>query len=194
MRKDFGVKTWLYPQPVFVVAAYGSDGVPDAMCAAWGGITYDTRLSICLDNEHKIVENIVHSGAFTVSMATEAYAAQCDYLGIVSGHKVPDKVERSGLHTERAEHVNAPIISELPLTVECTLVSYDAEECLLVGEIVNVSADESILDADGKLDVGKLRPITYDPVRQKYRVVGEVVADAFRAGLAVSRGDEPVSK
>ncbi len=190
MRKNFGVKTWLYPQPVFVVAAYGADGVPDAMCAAWGGITYDTQLSICVDSEHKTAENLVFSRAFTVSMATEQFVLECDYLGVASGHKVPDKLARSGLHVERAKHVNAPLITELPLTVECELVSYDAESCLLVGEIVNVSADESILDADGRPDPAKLRPVTFDPVHNKYLVLGEAVADAFRAGVPLLQKDK----
>ena len=183
MRKDFGVKTWLYPQPVFVIATYDSNGVPDAMCAAWGGITYDTQISICVDNEHKTAENVVRAGAFTVSMATEQFAAECDYLGIVSAHDAVDKLTRSGLHTEPAAHVNAPLISELPLAVECKLVSYDPECCLLVGEIVNVCADESILDENGKPDPAKFRPLTFDPVHNKYLPLGAPAADAFRAGV-----------
>ncbi len=188
MRKDFGVKTWLYPQPVFVIATYGPDGVPDAMCAAWGGITYDDRLSICVDDAHLTADNLAHCDAFTVSMATARFAAECDYLGIVSARSEPGKLAKSGLHVERAPHVNAPIISELPLAVECRLLSYDAENCLLVGQIVNVSADESILGPDGKIDVALLEPITFDPVRNKYLPLGAPVADAFRAGLAI-RGE-----
>lgn len=185
MRKDFGVKTWLYPQPVFVIATYGPDGKPDAMCAAWGGITYDDQLSICVDDSHLTADNLAHCDAFTVSMATERYAAECDYLGIVSARDEPDKLAKSGLHAEKAPHVNAPLISELPLAVECRLLGYDAERCLLVGQIVNVSADESILGSDGKIDVSLLSPITFDPVHNKYLPLGAPVADAFRAGLAV---------
>ena len=114
MRRDFGVKTWLYPQPVLVIATYGADGTPDAMCAAWGGISDDTQLSVCVAVEHKSAENFAACGAFTVSMATAAYVEECDYLGVVSGNDVPDKLARSGLHVERAGHVNAPLISELP--------------------------------------------------------------------------------
>lgn len=189
MRKDFGVKTWLYPQPVFVVAAYCADGTPDAMCAAWGGITYDDRISICIDSEHKTAEALAHSGAFTVSMATEKYAAECDYLGIVSAADVPDKLARSGLHAVRSEHVDAPLIEELPLAVECRMISYDPKACLLVGEIVNVSADESILDEKGKPDPAKLRAITFDPVHNKYLVLGDAVADAFRVGVPIMKKD-----
>ena len=182
MRRDFGVKTWLYPQPVLVIATYSADGTPDAMCAAWGGISDDTQLSVCVAVEHKSAENFAACGAFTVSMATAAYVEECDYLGVFSGNDVPDKLARSGLHVERAGHVNAPLISELPLTIECELVSYDPESCRLLGEIVNVSADESILGPDGKIDVDKLQPISFDPVHNTYRVLGAVVGQAFTAG------------
>ena len=183
MRKNFGAKPWTYPQPVFIVAAYDKDGKPNAMNAAWGGIDYDDRINMCLSAGHKTTANIQDSGAFTVSMATADKLVECDYLGVVSGNKEPDKLAKAGFHTVRSEFVNAPLIEELPMALECELVSYNPESCHLVGRIVNVSADESVLDANGKIDPAKLRPITFDPVHNDYLVVGEKVGNAFRDGL-----------
>lgn len=182
MRKNFGAKPWTYPQPVFILATYGEDGVPDAMNAAWGGISNDTQISMCLSAGHKTVQNILARGAFTVGMADARHVAACDYVGVVSAHDVPDKLEKAGFHTTRSQFVDAPLIDELPMAVECRLVSYDAASCCLVGEIVNVSAEESVLSADGRIDVEKLRPITFDPVNHAYLVLGEKVGNAFQDG------------
>lgn len=181
MRKDFGSKTWLYPMPVLIVAAYDTQGVPNAMNAAWGGIYTDNTIGICLAEEHKTTQNILATKAFTVSVATVEHLTACDYLGMVSGEKVPDKIQRAGLHTIHSQCVNAPIIEELPMTLECEMVSYDLESNHLVGRIVNVSADESIL-TDGKIDVAKLRPITYDSVSHQYYAIGDAVGKAFSDG------------
>ncbi len=183
MRKNFGTKPWTYPQPVFIIATYGEDGTPDAMNAAWGGISDDTQISMCLSAGHKTVANILARGAFTVSMADAAHVAECDYVGIESANKVPDKLAKAGFHTEKAEHVDAPVILELPMAVECGLVSYDKETCRLVGEIVNVSADEKILDENGKIDPAKLEPIVFDPVNNAYLKLGEKVGNAFQDGM-----------
>ena len=183
MRKNFGTKPWTYPQPVFIIATYGEDGTPDAMNAAWGGISDDTQISMCLSAGHKTVANILARGAFTVSMADAAHAAECDYVGIESANKVPDKLAKAGFHTEKAEHVDAPIIVELPMAVECRLISYDKETCRLVGEIVNVSADEKILGENGKIDPAKLEPIVFDPVNNAYLKLGEKVGNAFQDGM-----------
>lgn len=182
MRKNFGSKPWLYPQPVFIIATYDEKGTPDAMNAAWGGLSESNEISMCLSAEHKTVKNILKRGAFTVSMATAAQVTACDYVGLVSGNDVPDKMERAGFHTSRAEFVDAPVIEELPMAIECKLVSYDEESCRLVGEIVNVSAEESILDAAGNIDVTKLEPITYEPVQHTYLKLGEKVGHAFKDG------------
>ena len=184
MRKSFGAKSALYPMPVLMVAAWGKDGVANAMNAAWGGISEENEISICISAEHKTTENIIARGAFTVSMATADYVRECDYLGIVSGNKVPDKLERCGLHAEPAETVDAPLIAELPMALECRVKSYDPESCRLVGEIVNVCADESVL-TDGRIDPAKLQPITYDPISHGYHVLGACVGKAFSDGLAL---------
>ena len=182
MRKNFGAKPNLYPMPVFIVAAYGEDGVPDAMNAAWGGISESTEISMCLSPGHKTVKNILAKGAFTVSMGTAETVVACAYLGVVSANKVPDKLARSGFHTSKSEFVDAPLIDELPMALECKLISYDPDSCRLVGEIVNVSADVKVLNDDGKVDPAKLRPITFDPMNNAYLVLGEKVGNAFKDG------------
>ena len=182
MRKNFGTKTWLYPMPVFIVAAYDEAGKPNAMNAAWGGIHTDDMVGICLADNHKTTQNILSTKAFTVSMATADHVTACDYLGLVSGNKEADKMNKSGFHTVKSEFVNAPVIEELPMTLECELVSYDPESCHMVGRIVNISADESILNEEGQIDLMRLQPITYDPIRHKYHVIGAEVGNAFSDG------------
>lgn len=182
MRKNFGTKTWLYPMPVFIVAAYDEAGKPNAMNAAWGGIHTDDMVGICLADNHKTTQNILSTKAFTVSMATADHVAACDYLGLVSGNKEADKMNKSGFHTVKSEFVNAPVIEELPMTLECELVSYDPESCHMVGRIVNISADESILNEEGQIDLMRLQPITYDPIHHKYHVIGAEVGNAFSDG------------
>ena len=184
MRKNFGPKTACYPMPVYIIATYNADGTPNAMNAAWGGISEEKEISICVDSAHKTAENLVARGAFTVSMATENCMTACDYVGIVSGNKEPRKFEKAGFHATPSEFVDAPLIDELPMALECKVISYDPESCRLVGEIVNVCADESVL-TDGKVDVSKLRPITYDPMNYHYLVLGEKVGQAFHDGKAL---------
>jgi flavin reductase (DIM6/NTAB) family NADH-FMN oxidoreductase RutF len=185
MRKNFGAKPYLYPMPVFIIAAYGEDGKANAMNAAWGGLSEENEISVCISPDHKTTENILKSGAFTVSMADAAHVKECDYVGVVSGNKVPDKMEKAGFHTVKSEFVNAPVIEELPMAVECILKSYDEENCRLVGEIVNVSVSEEFLDEKGKVDVKKMRPITYDPINHEYLVLGEKAGNAFKDGLTI---------
>ena len=181
MRKNFGAKTWLYPMPVLIVGAYDKDGKPNAMNAAWGGI-YDTnQVMVCLAHEHKTTENIKQSGAFTVSFATAETVVPCDYVGIVSANDVPDKFDKAGFHAVKSEFVNAPIIEELPMTLECKLLKFN-EDGICIGEIVNVSADERVLDEDGKVDAGKLNPILYDSVTHAYWNFGEKAGQAFSDG------------
>lgn len=181
MRKDFGKKSWLYPMPVLIVAAYDDTGVPNVMNAAWGGIFTDETIGICLSEGHKTTKNIRATGAFTVSMATVDTVTACDYVGLVSGNKEPDKFAKAGFSAVKSQFVNAPIINELPMTLECELLSYDEESNHLVGRIVNISAEESIL-TDGKIDIAKLRPITYDPIGHNYFELGAKVGNAFSEG------------
>ncbi len=185
MRKNFGPRPICYPQPVFIIAAYDEADIPNAMNAAWGGISEENEISMCLSPEHKTVKNILARGAFTVSMADAGHVAACDYVGIVSGNKVPDKMARAGFHTVKSETVDAPLIEELPMALECRLISYDPDSCRMVGEIVNVCADESILNEAGKIDPAKLRPITFDPMNNAYLVLGGKVGNAFKDGFAL---------
>ena len=185
MRKNFGAKAILYPMPVFIIATYNEDGTHNAMNAAWGGIAEETEIRICVDSGHKTAANLLARKAFTVSMATADYAAACDYVGIVSGNKVPDKFERAGFHAVKSELVDAPIIRELPMTLECRVISYDEDSCQLIGEIVNVSAEESYLNDKGEVDTMKLRPLLYDPMSHAYRVPGEIAARAFHVGMSL---------
>ena len=183
MRKNFGPKTMCYPMPVYIIGTYNADGTPNAMNAAWGGISEEAEITICVDSEHKTAENILARKAFTVSMATAAYTAACDYVGLVSGNKEHKKFEKAGFHAIRSEFVDAPLIEELPMALECEVISYDKETCRLVGRIVNVCVDESVLGENGKADVSKLRPITYDPMNHTYLALGETVGQAFHDGL-----------
>ena len=185
IRKNFGAKSYTYPQPVFIIAAYGEDGRPNAMNAAWGGISEDDEISLCLSAGHKTVKNILARGAFTISMADADHVTACDYVGIVSGNHVPDKFEKAGFHAVRSDFVDAPLIEELAIAAECTLVSYDEETCRLVGRIVNVSADETVLDENGNVDVAKAAPITFDPFNNAYIKLGEKVGSAFKDGAAL---------
>lgn len=185
MRKNFGAKPMCYPMPVYIIGTYGTDGTPNAMNAAWGGISEETEISICISADHKTTENILSRKAFTVSMATAKYIAACDYVGIVSGNKEPDKFAKAGFHATKSQFVDAPLIDELPMALECELISYDPESCRLVGRIVNVSADESVLGDNGKVDVSKLQPITFDPMNNHYLVLGEKVGQAFHDGVSL---------
>ena len=182
MRKNFGAKPWTYPQPVFIVATYDENGAPDAMNAAWGGICDDTRVMMCLSAGHKTVKNLRQRGAFTVSMAEAGQVIPCDYVGIASGITEMQKMEKAGLHTTKSDFVDAPLIDELAMALECKVVSYDPESCCLIGEIVNVCADERVLDEQGRIDPDKLQPIVFDPVHSAYRVLGEKVGNAFSDG------------
>ena len=184
MRKNFGAKTWLYPMPVLIIGTYDEQGIPNAMNAAWGGI-YDTGLvMVCLADDHKTTETIKKAGAFTISFATAQTVVPCDYVGIVSANRQPDKFAKAGFHATKSEYVNAPVIDELPMTVECKLVKFN-EDGICIGEIINVAADESILDEDGRVDAKKLDPIIYDSVTHAYWNLGERVGQAFSDGKKI---------
>lgn len=181
MRKNFGAKPYLYPQPVLIVAAYGDDGVPNAMNVAWGGMIESNKISMCVGSNHKTVKNILSAGAFTIGVGTVPKVVSCDYVGIVSGNDESNKLEKAGFTVTKSEFVEAPIINELPMCIECRLLSYSEETSQLIGEIMNVNADESIL-TDGVIDSKKLQAIMYDPISHQYLKVGESVGHAFEVG------------
>lgn len=179
-RKNFGPNHALVttPQPCVMVATWDQDHTPDVMMAAWAG-QYDNKQIVISMSKHKTTDNIELTGAFTVSFADIRTVAESDYLGLVSGHKVPDKVAKVGFTVTPSPNVDAPIINEYPLTLECKVVSW--ADGILIGEVVNMSADESIL-TDGKVDLEKLQPIVFDAASVTYRAVGEVVGQAWGSG------------
>lgn len=184
MKKDFGKNPWFYPLPVLIVGTYDNNGNADAMNAAWGGLYGADMVELCLSESHKTTKNIKEKKTFTVSFADAANLKACDYVGIVSANNTADKMAKSGLTTEKSRFVDAPVINELPVVLECELVRF-TEEGNVLGRIVNIAADESVLDDKGSIDLTKFRPITYEPVNHGYYVVGEKVGQAFSDGNAL---------
>ena len=180
MRKNLGAKSYLYPQPVMIIATYDGDGKANAMNAAWGGIVGSNEIIFDLGS-HKTTDNILRNKAFTVAVGDVEHVVECDYVGIVSGNDASDKMSKAGFTTVKSEFVNAPIINELPLSLECELIKV-VDGSKFIGEIKNVSADESILDENGKIDLTKFAPITYDPSGFGYYRLGEKVGNAFSDG------------
>lgn len=181
MRKNFGAKPMIYPMPVLIIGTFDENDIPDAMNAAWGGISEEKEISICISEGHKTTKNILFQKCFTVSIPTVEQTVAADYVGIASGNDTPDKIEKAGWTYVKSEIINAPVFNELPFTLECKLTSYDSDSCRLVGEILNVSADENIL-TDGKVDLQKFRPITFDPANHDYVALGEKAGKAFSDG------------
>ena len=181
MRKNLKPKPLIYPLPVLIIGTYDQTNTPNAMNAAWGMISDTDKVTICLDASHKTVKNILVKKDFTVSMADAKNVIAADYVGIVSGNDVPDKLTKTGWHITKSKFVDAPIINELPMGMECRLLSYNVETSQMVGEIINVNADESIL-TEGIIDGKKLKAIMYDPISHYYLKVGENVGHAFEVG------------
>ena len=180
MRKNFGKKPWVYPQPVLMIGTYDENGTPNLMNAAWGGQYGANTVMLCLGS-HKTTDNIKLKGAFTVSFATAGTVIPCDYVGIVSANNEPNKLKKAGFAVVKSEFVDAPIINELPLTLECRLLKFN-EDGNVIGEIINVSADESIL-TDDNVDYKKLDAIIFDPTAAAYIRLGEKVGNAFKDGV-----------
>ena len=181
MRKNFGVKSWFYPLPVLIIGTYDQNGAPDAMNAAWGGLYDADKVVLCLSTSHKTTKNILAKGAFTVSFADASHLVPADYVGMVSANNEPKKMEKSGFHTTKSEFVDAPLMDELPVALECKFLKMN-ENGNIIGQIVNVSIDESVLDSEGKLDMEKFQPISFEPANNGYHRLGERVGNAFRDG------------
>lgn len=180
--KDLGVKTFIYPQPVLILGTYDEDGTPNAMNAAWGGIYDYDAVTVSL-SKHKTTENFERTKAFTIGIGDAENVIACDYVGLVSGKEVKDKVAKCGWTAVKSKNVNAPIFEQLPLTLECEVISFI--EGTLVGRIVNVVAREDILGEDGLPDMSKFNPICYEPAHHTYRKMGEVVGHAFKDGKKI---------
>ncbi len=181
MKKDCGVHPWFYPLPVLIIGSYDENGVPDAMNAAWGGLYGSDKVVLCLSAGHKTTANIKARKAFTVSFANAANLTACDYVGLVSANEEPDKFAKAGFHAAKSAHVDAPLIDELPVALECRLIKV-SEDGNLIGQIVNISVDESVLNAGGRVDAARLGAIAFDPCSNSYLKMGEVVGKAFSDG------------
>lgn len=181
MRKNFGTKPWFYPLPVLIIGTYDEDGTPDAMNAAWGGLYDADKVVLCLSEGHKTTANIKAKRAFTVSFADAAHVTEADYVGLESANQVKNKLAKAGLHVSKSEFVDAPVIDEFPLTLDCELLKV-SEDGNIIGKIVNVSADERILGEDGKIDSSLLQAISFDPVHNAYLKLSEKVGNAFQDG------------
>ncbi len=196
MKKDLGVKPYLFPMPTYMIGTYNEDGSVDEMMMAWGGICAEDMVALNLEADHKTVANLRARGAFTLAVPGEDTLAQSDYFGIASANKVPDKFERSGLHAVKSSRVDAPVIEEYPLTLECTVERMEDEPYGLrvLGRIVNVLADESVLDEKGRVDAGKLRAFSFDQMRNGYYATGELIGKAWNAGAKYMAKSKPPAK
>ena len=189
MKKNLGVCPAIFPMPVLMIGTYDTKGKVDVMNAAWGMMLDMKRVVLNLTKSHKTVKNIIEKGAFTVGIADSNHIVEADYVGIVSGNTEPNKFEKSRLHSIKSDFVDAPIIEEFPITMECIFVEYQDDDtgCGVIGEIVNVVADEKILDENGKPDPSKINAILYDPFSHGYFKVGDkVIHNVFGEGIIVS--------
>ena len=184
MKKDRGVKPYTFPMPVLMIATYGNDGKVDVMNMAWGGVCAENMVALNIDEDHKTSENIKARGAFTLSIADVAHIREADFFGIATGNKMEDKFERSGLHAVRSTRVDAPVIEEFPLTLECKVaeIQHTSYGFRVLGEIVNVLADEKVLDEQGRVMPEKLGAFVFDQFRSGYYAVGEKVGQAWQSG------------
>lgn len=183
MRKDFEDNMIVTPLPVLMIGSYDKDGNPDVMPCAWGGQCGARTIAVNL-GDHQTTENIRERRAFTVSFATKDTAKISDYFGVVSAKEFPDKVEKAGVHVFKSSHVDAPLIDEYPLTLECNVIRIEeGEEVRIVGEVVNTSADYSILDYNGLISLDKMQPLVFDSSTSSYHVIGEKAGEAFRDGF-----------
>ena len=183
-KKDLGVKPYLFPIPVLMIATYCEDGSVDVMNMAWGGICGNNKVALNITESHKTSKNIKERGTFTISVADIPHLAESDFFGTASGNRMKDKFERSGMHAVKSERVDAPIIEEYPITLECKVskIYNDDEGFRVVGEIVNVLADEEVLDSNGKVDPTKLNAFVFDQFQNGYYAIGEKVGEAWKSG------------
>ncbi|MCD8295014.1 MAG: flavin reductase [Clostridia bacterium] len=183
MRKDLNTKDGIFPMPVLMIATYNGDGSVDVMNAAWGTMLDTGMVLLNISESHRTTQNILARKAFTVSIPDAKHATEADWFGVVSGNDVEDKFAKSGLHFIPSSRVDAPIVTEFPLCMECEFVAFLDEEYAagVVGKVVNVSADESVI-TDGKADMDKCGAIAYDPYTHGYYKVSGRVGNAFKDG------------
>lgn len=189
MKKDLGVVPAIYPMPVLMIAAYDENGKVNVMNCAWGQVCDMDKIILFLAHDRKTLANMKASDAFSVSIADVDHVEEADYFGLVSGNKVEDKFEKTGFHAKRSDKVNAPIIEEFPVVMECELAEIIETENVfgIVGKIVNTKANEEVLDKQDRIDVGKLHALIFDQARYDYYSTGERVAKAWNAGLKLTK-------
>lgn len=185
MKKDLGVQPDVFPMPVLMIATYGKDDRVDVMNMAWGGICANNMVALNIDEDHQTTINIKERMAFTLSIADVPHMDEADYFGIASGTRVEDKFERTGMHAVKSAHVDAPIVEEFPLTMECKVVELQntVYGFRVLGEIVNVVADENVLDENGKVNAGKLNAFCFDQFQNGYYAIGEKIGQAWHNGV-----------
>lgn len=188
MRRNLKITEGIFPMPVLMIATYNEDGSVNVMNAAWGTMQERDHVALVLSEGHKTVKNIKARGAFTVSIADADHVVEADYFGVESGNRVPDKFARSGLTASKAETVDAPVINEFPLCLECEFVEYQDNEygCGVIGKVMNVSADERVMKGD-KPDMSFVNAIAFDPYTHGYYRVTERVGEAFKDGLKLKK-------
>lgn len=186
MKKDLKNKDGIFPMPVLMVATYNDDDTVNVMNAAWGTMIDSSVVGLNLTETHKTVKNIKKRGAFTVSIADAKHMVEADYFGIASGNKVENKLEKSGLTAVKSNKVDAPIINEFPICLECKFIEFQDSTYGIgvVGEVVNVCAEEDVL-VNGKVDIDKVEAIAYDPYTYGYYKVSTRVGNAFKEGLKI---------
>lgn len=186
MRKKLKITEGIFPMPVLMIATYNGDGTVNVMNAAWGTMQERNVVALNLSESHKTVENIKARGAFTVGIADAKHVVEADYFGIASGNSEPKKFEKSGLTASKAEAVDAPVVNEFPLCLECEFIEYQQNEYGIgvIGRVVNVTADESVMP-NGKLDMSLVDAIAFDPYTHGYYRVAERVGEAFKDGLKI---------
>lgn len=184
MAKAFGVKPYLFPMPTYMIGTYNEDGTVDVMMMAWGGICAEDMVALNLEADHKTVANLRTHKAFTLAVPGTDTLRESDFFGIASSNKMADKFARSGLHAVKSTRVDAPIITEYPLTLECEVVEMQDQPYGLrvLGKIVNVLADEKVLDDAGKIDAGKLHAFAFDQMQNGYYAIGEKAGKAWHSG------------
>lgn len=189
MLKDLGVKPYLFPMPVLMITTYGDDDKVDVMNMAWGGICAQNMVALNIDEDHKTSENIKKRGAFTLSIADVDHIEEADFFGIATGNKMEDKFERTGLHAVKSTRVDAPIVQEFPVTLECKVVECQntAYGFRVLGEIVNVLADEKVLNEKGNVDPEKLNAFVFDQFQSGYYAIEEKVGQAWKSGAGLMK-------
>ena len=188
MRKNINNTESIFPMPVLMIATYNEDGSIDVMNAAWGTMLSRNQVILNLTETHKTVKNIKQRKAFTVSIADSKHVVEADYFGVVSGNNTPNKFENSGLTATKSENVDAPIINEFPICIECEFIEYQDDKygCGVIGKVVNVTADEKVMNGDN-VDVELVNAIAFDPYTHGYYKVTNRVGEAFKDGLKLKK-------